>query len=71
MATQLQKEFYLHKAGIKLASKRSKDIGDLLLDGKAVEWNKPFAILNMLKSTKYAHIFPRKRLKPVGVIINK
>lgn len=62
-----QQIFGLHKAGKSLPKEKSKTNGSLLLDNIIVEYNKPFAILQMFKSTKYNWIFPKKRLKIVSV----
>jgi hypothetical protein len=52
---------------IPLIKVKSKTLGNLLQDGLIVEWGKPFSVLNMLKAQKYAHIFPKKRMRVVAV----
>ncbi len=66
----VNKQFGYLSQGMKVPQpvKKSKFLANLLQDGKIIEFNKPFAILNMLKKTKYAHIFPRTRLKIVAMI---
>lgn len=63
MSENLNKDFGRLKAGYLPAVKRSKTHGNLLLDGRAVETNKPFALLQWIKTTQYSHITPKKRLK--------
>ncbi len=63
------KAFGYVKAGYNIPQAKSKTHGNLLLDGLPIEFNKPFAILQALKGTKYEHIYPRNRVKIVAVKI--
>ena len=59
--------FGMDRAGRPFVPKKKSVLADLLCDGFPIEYQKPYAIIEMLKKTKYAHIFPRQRLttKPI------
>jgi len=59
----------LHKAGKRAPLIKSKTHGNLLLDGKEIEYNKPFAVLQYLKSQRVRAGTSKKRLKIVAMYI--
>ncbi len=67
----VNKQFGRLSNGYKLPIVKSKTMGQLLLDGKPIVNPAPFAILNMMKSRDYAHVFPKSRLKIVSLTIKK
>lgn len=70
MINQAQRFGYI-KAGkrVPMVKIKSKTHGNLLVDNFPVEFNKLFGILQMLKKTKYSHIYPKTRLRVVAVSI--
>ena len=61
-----QQEFNILSQGHKLPKEKSKTHGNMIIDKFVMENNKPFAILNFLRATKYKHIH-KSRIKIVAV----
>jgi len=59
--------FGILSKGGKVPKVKSRVTGCLCVDGLIVEHNKPFAVLSMLRKSKYGHI-NKKRIKVVAMI---